>query len=170
MNEQDRPGMVRLLLYMILAAGLAGGVTGWIYAGETFDWVAGLNLPVWVPTQVVITGTWIVMFQLVAMSLWLVQRSGRDGMRTFASILIVGLFVAIFARIYIYFGIQDVTMGFALSLGNWIYALFAIAFIGRANRPAGYLLWPLFIWQSFGLILCFEIMRLNSGAIGVASF
>jgi benzodiazapine receptor len=170
MKEQDRPGMVRLLLYMILSAGLSGGLAGWIYAGETIDWVTGLDFPVWVPEQSIMTGIWIFLFQLVAMSLWLVQRSGRDGMRTIASILIIGLFVAIFARIYIYFGIRDVTMGFALSLANWIYALFAVAFVGRANSPAGYLLWPLFVWQTFGLALCFEIMRLNTGTIGVGNF
>lgn len=162
--------MVRLLLYMILSAGLSGGLVGWIYSGGSYDWVVSLDIPGWVPQQALITGIWIFLLQLAALSLWIVQRSGRDGLRTIASILILGLFVAIFARIYIYFGIQDVTMGFALTLANWFYALFAIALVGRASTPAGYLLWPLFIWQSFGLVLCFELMRLNTGTLGVAGF
>lgn len=162
--------MVRLLLYMIVSAGLSGGLAGWIYAGESYDWLASLDVPTWVPEQTIITGIWIFLFQLAALSLWIVQRSGRDGLRTMSSLLILGLFLAIFARLYIYFGIRDVTMGFALTLANWIYALFAIAIVGRASAPAGYLLWPLFAWLTFGLVLCFELMRLNSGTIGTVIF
>lgn len=163
MDEQDRPTVVRLLFYMIVAAGLAGGIAGWIGSSGALEWMAGLELPSWKPQFTVTIVVWSVLLQLTAIGLWISQRSGRDGLRFISTFLIIGLIAVLCARVCIYFGSRDVMIGFLASLASWIYALFAVGIAGRCSKATGFLMWPLFAWLTYGLALSFEIMRLNAG-------
>jgi benzodiazapine receptor len=163
MDAQDRPTVIRLLVYMTLAAGMAGGLSGWVGSSGALEWISELNLPSWMPQYSVGIAIWAVIMQMTAVGLWIAQRTGRDGLRFITAFLLLGLVALICARTCVVYGARDVTLGFLATLGTWIYALFAIGLAGRCSRPAGLLLWPLFFWLTYALALSFEIMRLNSG-------
>lgn len=165
MQEQNRPGVIRLLLYMILSASLVGSMAGWINASGAFDWAATLNMPTWTAPRTILTAVWIVLFQLLAISLWISQRSERAGLRLISSILLLGLIGVITFRMCIIFSVRDLPLSFAISLAAWVYALIAVGIVGRNSQAAGFLLWPMFGWMTYGLALSFELMRLNTGSI-----
>lgn len=161
MDEQNRPSIFRFLIYLIAAAGLAGGLAGWINASGAMSWAESLTAPNWsVGSEInVITG--MLILQPVAIALWISQRSGRDGMRLISTLIILGILAALIAQLMFFFGTRNVELGFLAHLAGGIYMLFAIGLVGRCSRPAGYLLWPLFIWQVYHIALMFEFMRLN---------
>jgi tryptophan-rich sensory protein len=164
MEAQNRPGVIRLLLYMILAAALAGGTAGWIQASGAFDWLSGLDTPTWAPNQTVLACIWIGLMQLQAIGLWIVQRSGRDGFRMVSTGLIMGLLAAPIIRLYVYYSTHDVTLGFFVTAACWFYGLITLSIVRRGSKPAAYLLWPSFLLLTYMLVLNFEFMRLNTGS------
>jgi len=165
MQEQNRPGVIRLLLYLILSASLVGSMAGWIHASGAFDWVETLILPNWAAPRHILTAVWIILFQLMAISLWISQRSENDRLRLISSILLLGLVGVITFRMCIIFSARDIPLNFAISLATWVYALITIGVVGRNSKAAGILLWPLFFWVTYGLAISFEVMRLNSGSV-----
>lgn len=161
MDENNRPSIIRFLVYQILAAGLAGGLAGWINASGAMSWAESLMAPNWAFDSNVNVLTGMLILQPVAISLWLVQRNGRDGLRLLSSLLILGLLAILIGQLLFFFGTRSVEAGFLAHLAGAIYILFTTGIVGRARRPAGYLLWPLFIWQCYHVALMFEFMRLN---------
>lgn len=168
MDESGRPSIVRFLVYQIIAAGLAGGLTGWINASGAMNWAETLAAPNWSFGSGTNVVTGMLILQPIAISLWLSQRSGRDGLRTLCSVLILGVIGVLIAQLMFFFGTRDIEASFIAHLAAAVYMLFATGIVGRCSRTAGYLLWPLFAWQCYHVALMFEFMRLN-GAFSIAS-
>ncbi|WP_417497134.1 tryptophan-rich sensory protein [Maricaulis sp.] len=164
MDAKNRPGVIRLLIYMLAAAGMTGGFAGWIQSSDAVLWTASLNLPDWTPTGIVPVILSIVINQMIAISLWVTQRSDTGAIRFVAAALQIGLVIGLALKVCITFGGQDIKAAFLTSLGLWVYAVLALAVVGRCSRPAGWLLWPLFAWLTFSVILSFEVLRLNDAS------
>jgi tryptophan-rich sensory protein len=146
---------------MVLAAGLAGGLNGWIFSSGAVAWSSLLEEPRWAPPGSVIGGAWIALFQLKAIALWMVERLGRPGRRWLAALFILAQFGMSVLWVCAYFGLRDVTNGFVFTLLAWVLAVFTIWATGRASRGAGVLLWPMLGWLSFAIALSYTIMALN---------
>lgn len=170
MDAKNRPGVIRLLIYMLVAAGMTGGFAGWVQSSEAALWTASLNLPDWTPLGILPIIFSIVINQLIVISLWITQRSDTGPIRFVAAALQVGLLVGLALKVCITFGGQDVKAAFLAALILWIYAVLALAVVGRCSRPAGWLLWPLFAWLTFSVILSFEVMRLNDSGVLASGF
>ena len=164
MTEQKGPGIISLLVYLVAGAGLAGGMAGWIHSSGAADWARTLQHPAWTPNASILTGVGVVMPAFIVIALWIAQRGGRDGWRFFSSIKIVGLLAGILLRTYVYYGSQDVVMGFVATLALWVYDLFTVGVVQRCCRPSGVLLWFPFAWITYLLIHDFEVMRLYNDA------
>ncbi len=164
MDAKNRPGVIRLLIYMLAAASASGGFAGWVHTSEAASWAASLSLPVWTPTGMLPNIISIVIMQMTAVSLWITQRSGGGLLRLVAAALTLGLVAGLVMQLCITFGGRDVSFGFLAALVLWLYTLVTVAVVGRQSRPAGWLLWPLFAWLTFGVALSFEVMRLNNTA------
>lgn len=169
MDEKRSPGVITLLIYLIASASLAGGLSGWIHATGAFAWLTELHAPSWMPGYGLLNGIGLFVPMLVVIALWIVQRSGRDGLRWLATGAIILLLAAMTAQIWLFFSTRDVSLGFVAALALWVYALITTWLVGRSSRPAGILLWLPFGWQSFLLVSGFELMRLNSGGPLTAS-
>jgi len=168
MGEANRPSVIRFLVYQIIAAGLAGGLAGWVQASGALSWAESLDAPNWAFDSQVNIYSGMLILQPVAIALWLAQRNGRDGMRFLSSLLILGMLGALIGQLMVFFGTRDVNMGFVAHLGSGIYMLIATGLVGRCSKAAGVLLWPLFVWQVYHIALTFELMRLN-GVTAVAA-
>ncbi|SDL61697.1 tryptophan-rich sensory protein [Maricaulis salignorans] len=162
MDASNRPGVIRLLIYMLVAAGVSGGFAGWVQSSEAALWTANLNTPDWTPVGILPNLISILTMQLIAISLWITQRSERGAFRFLAAALTLGIVAGLALQVCITFGGRDVQSGFLAALALWLYALFTVAIVGRCSRPAGWLLWPLFAWLTFVVALSFEVMRLNN--------
>ncbi|WP_300544164.1 TspO/MBR family protein [Maricaulis sp.] len=162
-EKHQGPGVVTLLVYLIGVASLAGGLSGWVHASGSYAWLEGLNAPNWTPSFALLNlvGLFIPVFAII--SVWIVQRSGRDGTRLLASLLTGLLLAGMTTQIVVFFATRDVTLGFLIAIAMWLYALFAANLAGRSSKPAGVLLWVPFGWHTFLLVLGFELMRLNNG-------
>lgn len=164
MGDKHRPGIVTLLIYLIGLSSLAGGLSGWLHASGAFTWLTELDAPNWTPSYSLLNliGLTIPLFAVIA--LWIVQRSGRAGTRVIGTLLIALLLAGMTGQIVVFFVTRDVSLGFLIALGMWVFGLFTAWFVGRTSKPAGVLLWIPFAWLSFLLVLGFELMRLNSDA------
>jgi benzodiazapine receptor len=161
MDAKNRPGVIRLLIYMLVAASVSGGFAGWVHSSEAALWAASLSLPGWAPTGMLPNLISIVIMPLIAISLWITERGSGGVLRFVAAALTLGLLAGLVMQVCITFGGRDVNSGFLAALLLWLYALVTITVVGRQCRPAGWLLWPLFAWLTFGVALSFEVMRLN---------
>lgn len=163
MDEKRSPGVITLLVYLIVVASFAGGLSGWIHATGAFAWLEGLEAPDWTPGFGLINllGLFVPMFAAVA--LWIVQRSGRDGTRFLGAMPIALYLAGLSAQVWLVFSTRDVSLGFVAGLAMWVFALFAAWLAGRSSRPAGVLMWIPLAWQSLAVVLGFELMRLNTG-------
>lgn len=166
MDDTNRPGVIRFLIYLIAAAGLAGGLAGWVQSTGGVDWASELEAPNWTLGTDFSVLIGVLMIPPIAIALWLCQRSGRDGMRLLCSLLIAGALAVIIGHMLFFFGARDVALGFVAQLASWVYILFVTGIVGRCSRAAGYLFWPVFAWNTFNLTVSFELMRLNVGVIG----
>lgn len=164
MDDKNRPGVIRLLIYMLVAASVSGGFAGWVHSSEAALWAGSLSLPDWTPSGILPNLLSILLMQLIAISLWITQRGKAGWLRFVSAALTLGLVAGLVLQVCITFGGRDVSAGFLAALMLWLYALITIAVVGRHCRPAGWLLWPLFAWLTFGAALSFEIMRLNNSA------
>ncbi|WP_417481104.1 tryptophan-rich sensory protein [Maricaulis sp.] len=164
MDAKNRPGVIRLLIYMLVAASMSGGFAGWVQSSEAALWAANLNTPDWTPVGIWPNLVSILSMQLIAISLWITQRSDSGPLRFVAAGMTLGLVVGLVLQVCITFGGHDIESGLLAALALWLYALFTLALVGRCSRPAGWLLWPLFGWLTFVVALSFEVMRLNNVA------
>ncbi|MBO6763587.1 TspO/MBR family protein [Maricaulis sp.] len=163
MDGKRSPGIVTLLVYLIAVSSLAGGLSGWIHATGAFAWLTGLNAPNWTPgyTLLNLIGLFIPAFVVIA--LWINQRAGAGMIHWLASGFIALFLIGLPAQIWLFFSTRDVALGFVAALAMWVFTVFAVWVAGRSSRPAGVLMWVPFAWQSFFVILGFELMRLNTG-------
>ncbi|OLF75306.1 hypothetical protein AWH62_05660 [Maricaulis sp. W15] len=161
-DKRHGPGVITLLVYMIGAASLAGGLSGWLHATGAVDWVNALDAPNWAPSFAVMNLIGLLIPVCTVIALWIVQRSGKNGMRLLGSLLIVLLLTGMSAQVCIFFGLRDPALGFLAAMAMWIYGLFATGLVGRASPAAGVLLWVPFAWLTTLLVLGFELMRLNT--------
>jgi tryptophan-rich sensory protein len=164
MDAKNRPGVIRLFFYMLIAASVSGGIAGWIQSSETALWASNLNTPDWAPTGHLPDIISILMLQLIAISLWITQRADRCTMRLLAVVMTIGLIAGLCLQLCFIYLDRDVTTGFLAGLALWLYMLVTMAVVDRCSKPSAILLWLPFVWLTLGLALAFEVMRLNEGA------
>jgi|GEM_PF-1422797 len=170
MAAENRPTIIRLAVYWIIASGMLGLITGLAFATGVVEWVyEDINHPAWLPPVMVLTWTWAAKTMLMAFVLWLVDRFGHGWCRWLSLFLISLLFAASAGWLAGFVILRDLTVGFFAILGSWVLTAIVMFVIGRAHKVAGVLMWPVFIWTTFMLAVSFELMRLNTG-LQVASF
>ncbi len=164
MDAKNRPGVIRLLIYMLLAAGVSGGIAGWIQSSETALWAGSLNIPDWAPSRPLADIISILMLQLIAISLWITERSNRCTMRLLGVLMTLGLIGGLLLQLCIIYVGRDLTTGFLAGLALWLYMLVTMTVVDRCSKPSAVLMWLPFVWLTLGLGFTFEVMRLNDSA------
>ena len=163
MTDHGSPSVGRLFLYLAVLAGVAGGLNGWIFTTGAIEWSRSLAAPAWAPPGWAFSVIWTVMLLTLGVVLWLNDRCGQSGRRWLAGVFILALIALSIVWVWRYFGLQSVSDGFYFSAMTWAVCALSLGAVGRACRPAGVMLWPLFIWLTYAAALAFETWRLNSG-------
>lgn len=163
MAQENRPTIVRLAVYWIAAAGMTGLVSGLAFATGVAEWAyEELTPPVFLPPVMILTWAWIAKTMLMTLALWTVDRFGTGWVRWLAMLAITLLFAASAGWLTGFVILRDVTFGFYAILLSFGLTVFAMLFVGRASKAAGFMMWPIFGWTLFMLAASFELMRLNT--------
>lgn len=164
MARENRPTIIRLAVYWIIAAGMTGLITGLAFATGVVEWVyQDIQHPIWLPPIMIIVWLWIAKTMWMAFVLWMVDRFGQGWCRWASMLLVTLLFVASGGWLAGFVILRDLTVGFYAILGSWVLTVMAMLLIGRAHKLAGVLMWPVFGWTTFMMAVSFELMRLNTG-------
>lgn len=170
MSHTNRPTIIRLAVYWILAAALTGIISGLAFATGVVEWVyEDLDRPLWLPPVMVLTWLWITKTMLMALALWTVDRFGHGWARRVSIGLLVLLYLASAGWLAGFVVMRDLTFGFYAILGSWLLTALTMGIIGRAQKAAALMMWPVFGWTTFMLTVSFELMRLNT-SLQVAAF
>ncbi|QNL20118.1 tryptophan-rich sensory protein [Hyphobacterium sp. CCMP332] len=164
MAHTNRPTIIRLAVYWIIAAAMTGVISGLAFATGVVEWVyQDLQRPLLLPPVMILTWLWIAKTMMMALVLWIVDRFGHGWARRVSIGLLVLLYLASGGWLAGFVILRDVTFGFYAILGSWILTALTVFVIGRAQKFSAVLMWPIFIWTTFMLTVSFELMRLNSG-------
>ena len=160
--RKPRASAVRLVIYIVLFTGIAAGLNAWIFMTGGADWSRALVSPPWSPPGPVVGTVWIVLFALMATSLWLVDRDGQLQARSGARSLIALQYLINISWPLLYFGLESIAAGFFVTAIAWLVSLASLITIWRASRGAALLFVPLTLWLSFALYLSFATWQLNA--------
>ena len=153
----DAAGLIVLLLicYGVAAAGSLSTFRSLV------DWYPTLQKPSFNPPNSVFGPVWSVLYTMMAVSAWLVWRSGplqstRLPLGLFAVQLVLNLGWSL-----IFFGQRNPGLAFAEIVALWLSILATIVAFWRVKPTAGAILIPYLCWVSFASALNFAIWRLN---------
>ena len=151
------------LIGSVLLCEAAGGV-GTIFSRNSLrEWYPDLEKPSFNPPDWLFGPVWTLLYALMGLSLYLLNRSGTDDSSavTNARFLFGVQLVLNVLWSYVFFGRRSV--GWALVEIEFLWAAIvatALAF-SRVSKIAALLLVPYLLWTGFATLLNYEIWRLN---------
>jgi tryptophan-rich sensory protein len=149
--------MTRLILW--LAVAFIPAVIGIVFPAP--DYYAQLDKPPWAPPTWLFGPVWTVLYALMGIAAWLVERRGGPGTGAALSLWWVQLALNA-AWTPIFFGLRAPGPALVVIAAMWI-AIAATAVVFFRRLPAaGALLVPYLAWVTFATALNFEIWRLNA--------
>ncbi len=153
--------LFRLAVSIILCL-MAGFIGSQFTTPAIPSWYAALNKPSFTPPSAVFAPVWTVLYLLMAFSLFLVWRAGRDEARRKRALSIFALQLVLNTLWSIlFFGLRSPLAGLADIAALWIMILLTIRLFSRISKIAAWLLVPYFLWVSFAALLNASILALN---------
>ncbi len=144
-----------------------GAALGSVFTTRSLDsWYRGLRKPRWMPPAWLFPPVWTVLYGMMAISAWLVQReahasSAREPVRRAAllswwlQLVLNVLWSAVF------FGRRSPSGGLVVIAPLWVMIAATTILAARVRLLAGLLLLPYLIWTGFAATLNYRIWRLN---------
>jgi tryptophan-rich sensory protein len=123
-------------------------------------WYAELNKPAWLPPNAAFPIVWTVLYALMAVSAWLVWRTG--GPHAPAALAAFGVQLALnVAWSLLFFRLHLIGAALAEIVALWLAILAAAVLSYRVRPLAGLLYLPYLAWVGFAAALNLAIWRLN---------
>lgn len=150
------------LLAAILLCQLAGVVGSVFIVPAMATWYAGLHKPYFAPPDWVFSPTWIILYALMGISLYLILESSnkpklhKPALYAFGAQLFMNA-----AWSFLFFGLHSPLAGLIGIVILWPLILLTMLFFNRINKPAAYLLAPYIIWVSIAAGLNLSVWMLN---------
>lgn len=144
----------------------ATSAIGAIASIQARTFYAQLTQPTWAPPGWVFGPVWTTLFAMMAVSAWLVWRSGGfRSNRTALSLFLLQLVVnALWS--WLFFAWHRGGLAFADIILLWILIVATIVTFWRVRPLAGMLLIPYLLWVSFAAGLNFAVWQLNPQILG----
>lgn len=159
---KPRAGLARLGLYLVVFIGSALALNAWIFTGPGMDWSRTLDNPSWAAPGWVIGLVWTVQFALLALSAFLIDRTGHENRKDFARLGVITWWAVCMVWTWGYFGLRSldnglIITGLALIMGPGVLTL-----VARTSYLAALVLLPLQIWLIYAIILIWNVRALNA--------
>ena len=149
------------LAVWVLATVTVGTAVGVVFAPD--GWFAALAKPTWYPPSWVFAPAWLLLYALLGVSAWLVQRQPvADPAEKRVAWLAFAVQAALnLAWSPVFFGLHAPGAAFAVICGLWAAVLWTTMRFGRLRPLAGYLLAPYMLWVSYALVLNGTVWLMN---------
>jgi tryptophan-rich sensory protein len=149
------------LVFSVVAVVIASGIGGLASTSSPAEY-AGLDQPSWAPPSWVFGPVWTLLYAMMAISAWLVWRSGpwkhtRPALTAYAVQLVLNA-----AWTPLFFGLGWRGIAFAELSVLWLVLVGTLVLFLRRSTVAGWLLVPYLAWTTFALCLNFAVWQLNS--------
>jgi benzodiazapine receptor len=157
-----RPKDIVRLIVSIVACQCAG-IVGSVFTMRAIPtWYAALQKPPFTPPEWLFAPAWITLYLLMAISAFLVWRTGLENRQT-RTALIVFLVQLILNALWsiAFFGLESPLYGLIVIIALWITILITTVKFFRISTIAGALLVPYILWVSFATVLNGSILVLN---------
>lgn len=147
-----------VVVFAISAVGAAASVDAGTFYGQ-------LEQPAWSPPAWVFGPVWTALYALMAISAWLVWRSGglRANRTAFVLFFVQLGLNALWSWLFFAWHLGAVALIEVLVL--WAFILATLLAFRRVNAAAGYLLLPYLLWVGFAAVLNFTLWRMNPGLL-----
>jgi benzodiazapine receptor len=139
-------------LVMWIAICLGGGLLlGFAFRPDA--WFATLDRPSFAPPNWVFGPVWSVLYVLMAVAIWRVERHHRLRDVRPARKAFIGQLALNFAWTPIFFGLHAIHMALGIIVTLWAAIIGTFIAFHRIDRPAAYLLLPYLAWVTFATAL-----------------
>lgn len=125
-----------------------------------------LDRPAWAPPAWLFGPAWSVLYLLMGIAAWRVQRTdGQASVRTEMTLYVVQLALNALWT-WLFFAWRQGAWAFVEILVLWLMIGATIRAFGRRDRIAGLLLAPYILWVSYATALCYSIWQRNPSVLG----
>lgn len=158
-----RKGFQPIPFIISLAITLAiGFVASLVTRPQIANWYATLQKPSFNPPAWLFAPVWTMLYILIASAAYLVwkRRNLIMGYSTAATIYAVQLLLN-FSWSIVFFGLHQILGALIIIVLLWISIILNIAWFGKFNKIAAWLLVPYLLWVSFATLLNLNIYLLN---------
>jgi tryptophan-rich sensory protein len=162
MSGQTTRDAVRLVISIVVCEG--AGLIGSIFTASAIPvWYASLVKPYFTPPNWLFAPAWLTLYLLMAISAFIVWRTGLDKRQVSVAL---GIFVLQLVLNVLwslaFFGLHSLLFGVIVILALWLAILLTIVRFFPISRAAGALLLPYIGWVTFAAILNISIWLLNT--------
>lgn len=166
MRSDTRLGSVGWLIGFLAAAFGAAALGGLFTAKSVRTWYKTIRKPSWNPPDWVFGPVWSVLYALMAVSAWLVQREARANPAVASEgALALGAWVHQLvlnvAWSWVFFGRRQIGPGLGVLAALWSAIVETIALSSRVSKKGALLLVPYLAWTTFAGVLNFRVWQLN---------
>ena len=162
MSGQTTRDAVRLVISIVVCEG--AGLIGSIFTASAIPiWYASLVKPYFTPPNWLFAPAWLTLYLLMAISAFIVWRTGLDKrqVRVALGIFVLQLVLNVLWSLA-FFGLHSLLFGVIVILALWLAILLTIVRFFPISRAAGALLLPYIGWVTFAAILNISIRLLNT--------
>ena len=162
MSVQTTRDAVRLVTSIVVCEG--AGLIGSIFTASAIPiWYASLVKPYFTPPNWLFAPAWLTLYLLMAISAFIVWRTGLDKrqVRVALGIFVLQLVLNVLWSLA-FFGLHSLLFGVIVILALWLAILLTIVRFFPISRAAGALLLPYIGWVTFAAILNISIRLLNT--------
>ncbi len=125
------------------------------------DWYPTLEKPSWNPPKWLFGPVWTYLYLSMGLAAWLVWRERRNAAIKVPMILFGVQLVLNCAWTAIFFGMQNIELGFYEIVLLWVAILITTVSFWKIEWIAGALFIPYLIWVGYAAALNFSIWRMN---------
>ena len=126
------------------------------------EWYESLNKPGFMPPNWLFGPVWMVLYGMMAISLFLTWRQGltKLGVRTAVIVFLAQLLInTLWSPVF--FGLKMPGLALIVIVILWLLILLTIVVFTRVSRLSAWLLVPYLAWVTFSTVLNFAIVYLN---------
>jgi len=148
------------LIICIVVCELAGILGSFLTISALPTWYATLQKPLLNPPGWIFGPVWVILYLLMGISFWLIQKSDSKEKKKAIWLFLVQLALnAIWSPVF--FGGQSIGGALAIIVLLWAAIVLTILVFTKISKTAAWLLVPYILWVSFAAYLNFAIWMLN---------
>lgn len=128
---------------------------------QNTEWFDSLNKPFLAPPDWLFTPVWIVLYIMIAASLFIFLSGGMTKEKRIPLIFFLAQLALNFAWAPVFFRMQNIIGAFIIIIFMYIFLILTIITFFKHSKTASLLLFPYLLWISFAAYLNFGYLVLN---------